>query len=194
MVVAVAKHDADVHARVPSDLLDAVRESNTDVSEAVRTGLKLAAYGEEVAEAEAKNDVAREQWEATDAAIDDLLAEFENRKALTSEEVTDALATLRESRAEAVDCRMQERVQQAQTAVEARQEDELADALADLDAMVQSGEHVWTGHARVQELASEFQMPPEQIIDRLRERNPDVPAEQFEKRKPYETGRAGRVR
>lgn len=183
-VVTVPKHDTVAKARVPSSLYEKAQALDTPVSDLIRTGLKMGVYGEEVVAAEAKNEVDREQCEATEAGINKLISAFEQRdaKAFTRTEVVDALESLRDERVTAVDQRIQERQQQSQTAVETRQEEELDDALATLEMETvrhPNGRRVFPDYPPVRDVASEFGVTPNEIIETLRERNPDVPSHAF---------------
>lgn len=183
-VVTVPKHDTSVTFRCPTDLYEKAQALSTSISEAGRTGLKLAVYGEEVVAAEAKNEVDREQCEATEAAINERIAAFEQRDAgaFTRQEVVDAFESLRDERVTAVNQRIQERQQQSQTAVETRQEEELHDVLATLEMETvrhPSGRRVFPDFPSVRDVASEFGVSPDEIIETLRERNPDVPSHAF---------------
>ncbi|RBI63622.1 hypothetical protein DMJ13_03560 [halophilic archaeon] len=184
-MVTVAKHDVQAKARVPSDLRDAVKASNTSLSEAARNGMKMAVYDEKVVEAEAKNEVDYEQYTNWESAIDALIADLESRdaEAFTRAEVTDMLETLCDSQGEAVNRRIQKRTQQPETG----HEDELEDALADLERKTVrhssdgiTGPRVFPDHSSVIDVSREFGMRPEDVIEKLQERNPDVPSQAFE--------------
>lgn len=131
VVVTVAKHDAKVKARVPSALRDAVQASPTSISDAIRNGLKLAANGEEVAEAEEKNEVASEQcsqWrEDIETALSDL--HREHGEALSFDAVHDTFETLCRERGDAVAAANAERSQRAQSQLAARDADPEAASL-----------------------------------------------------------------
>lgn len=156
---------------------------SASLSEAARRGVRAEAYGEQVVEAEEKNDVAREQREQTLSEIDEAMARVKDDEAnaFTEEEVLDTLETLRESIDDNVERQIHARQQQTKEATPTRGNELLEEWLAELDSILSRGENVYPGHGKVEKAVEVSGVSgPEEIIDLLKERNPDVPESQFE--------------
>ena len=100
------------------------------------------------------------------AEIDNRIAELEEQIQRRKEEIED----LRTERA-AVEQRLEE---------EDTVNDEYQQLLEELDDLLEQGSRVFVGHAKVERAAQLADTSQEAVLDELRDRNPDIPEEQFE--------------
>lgn len=111
--------------RQPKPLVEAAGIENK--TQWVNRHLQQEVRGEEIVEAETKNEVAREQSDNTLEAIEsvrsDLLKRGESSGAVSIEQVEDALTELMQEREQAVETSNKERLQQAQSRVADRESD-----------------------------------------------------------------------
>lgn len=167
---------------VPVEAAEIVKnDPEKDYSGSMQRGLRAEAYGEQVVEAEEKNDVAREQREQTLSEIEETIARFEDSEAFSRQQVVDELETLRESIDDNVERQIHARQQQATEDSPTRENERLEECLADLDSILSRGENVFSGHGKVEKAVEVSGVSgPEEVIDLLKERHPNLPESRFE--------------
>lgn len=129
-----------------------------ELSEAVREAYRIVAYGD------GYQDRDRLQQQLQRAK-----SEYE-RQVEEKERV--------ESRMDDVEARIRRLRDQLET-IES-QEDRYEEELQELEEQVRNGAYIFPDHAGVQRAAETAGMDPNQVIDDLQERNPDVPPRAFE--------------
>jgi len=147
-----------------------------NVSESARRGVREDAYGEQVVKAERKNDAARKSLESAISAFKRVEREFSNIPS-----VAEQLKEERISLTHGVVRTNYERWKTAESVDESDPEERVDES--DLERLeeqtIQQGGRVFPDHGKVQKIA-----PPgvtgEEIVELLRERNPNVSEEQFE--------------
>lgn len=84
---------------------------------------------------------------------------------------------------------LDEHLEQINMALESARESEnqRETILADLEELLDSGQSVFPAHARVRDAASVSALSADEIVELLKERNPDVPDAQFEDRYQRDT-------
>lgn len=146
--------------RVPGHVRDAAqdRTEHGELSERVRTLYQRAAFGEEVAE---HDTVQRELNRVRD-------------------EKDDVRRQIREKQAEL------ERLERRETRLEEKlskhtsRKDKFEGHLESLETQLRRGAHISPSHPGVQRAANTGEVDPEEVIEELQERNPEVPEYAFE--------------
>lgn len=149
------------------------------ISEACReTGLIPAARGEAVVEASKKEQLATEQWERTEDGILSVLAYLDNIAgdggAVTMERVHSEFDAFREERGETIAEQVAEPVTEAVDEYESENREKYEDLLATMGDQLQSGTRVFEGHGKVKRAADLSDQTPAEVIEELKEHNPDV--------------------
>jgi len=63
--------------------------------------------------------------------------------------------------------------------------DTYENGLADLEDILDDGKNVDPGHGKVEKVANKYGRTPEQVIEDLKDRNPDLPDDRFDERRSY---------
>lgn len=120
--------DARVIFRIDSDLKESANElPHVSLSEDSRRGVRAAVYGEPIVQAEAINEVAREQWEETESAfesVQETLRDIASESGAVALET--AIETIEDAKAErdaAISAAISERTERAEAEVEEREAD-----------------------------------------------------------------------
>ena len=156
-----------VNHLVPESIRDTAQENGEhgEVSEAVRTAYRIVAFGEEFGGAnrlEMELRKVQDEKQRTEAKIREVEAELENL-AQREEQIKDRIAD-----------------------VDSRNE-RFEKTLSDLEAMLDRGEAVFEGHAAVQSAARLGSRNPHEIVETLKDRNPDLPEKAFKDQRKVET-------
>lgn len=173
----------NVHLPVKEKEVVSQRSDMTVAEACRRTGLLPAARGEDAVEAAVRQEDATEQWERTESGIASVLAYLDNIAgdggAVTIETVHEEFEAFCDERGEAIAEQFADSVSEVVDEYEQEQSAKFESVMADLDSSLQDGNHVFPAHGQVTEAAERGGMPPEEVIDRLKQRNPDVPEAQF---------------
>lgn len=146
--------------------------------------LKFRVYGEEFVAAEVKREIATEQWEDTESGIVSVLSYLEtiagDGGAVTIETVYEEFDAFREEREDAIAKRFEEPAVEIRNELEAEQDEAFEEKLEAIENELREGCHVFPEHGMVEDASTLRGIDPEEVIDLLKERNPDIPAQQFE--------------
>lgn len=151
--------DVRVSHIVPADDRDAAQENTErgEISDAIRYVYRAFADGE------AYPGIGRDAAER--AALQtriDRLDEYESSVAEIREDMTEYVATLEERKEERIAAR-----------------DEYEDRLRSLEADLRDGAHVDPEHGKVRDAAKSCGRSPTEVVEELKQRNPDVPDHAF---------------
>ncbi|MFC6826521.1 hypothetical protein [Halopelagius fulvigenes] len=160
---------------------------NTSVAAECRRGVNAAAYGKKVVEADEKNDLARSQLDSSLSEIEDTIEWFEEASeeegadAFSAETVVERLEVLRASINDNVEQQIRDREKAAKDGPSQANE-KLEEHLTALDSLLQDGTHVFPEHGRIRDAAKVSGMRPEDVIELLKERNPEIPDRKFQEK------------
>jgi len=149
-----------VNVEMPDHLHNAVMRElpHGKFSEEVRSLAQRLAFGEEIAEDDA------------------LRAELENVRA----EIDDVDATMTELRAKRKELENKEKRIEKKVDKQAKQQQKHEGQIEMLEGELRAGQNLDEGDGRVKRAADSGRMKPEHVIEKLRNRNPEVPDYAFE--------------
>lgn len=144
---------------VPEDLREDAKENSGhgDLSDAVRQAYRIIAYGDDYEDTfrlQQRLERARNEYERL---VED--------KEQIEREMRDV-----SSRIDSLDRKLEES-KEAEAAFE--------DELSHLEAAVRSGEHIFPSHGKVQNAAEIGSVEPKDVVDQLKNRNPEIPDDAF---------------
>ncbi len=146
--------------RVPSHVRDAAqdRTEHGELSEEVRSLYQRIAFGEEVAE----HDTVRRELERV------------------RDEKDDTRRQIRELQAELEELERRETRLEEKLSKHTSRQDKYEGHLEALETQLRDGTHIWPDHPGVKRAANTAEMEPEEVIEELQERNPEVPDYAFQ--------------
>lgn len=171
---------------LPEEEKQIVKESGGygALSSACQRGVLAEARGEEYVAADEMRKLARSQWEDTEEGIESVLSALETSAsdggAVTMERVHEEFDAFREERRTAITEPVQDSVSEAVQEHVKEQQEEFESLLVELEDLLRQGNHVFVGHGQVKDAAKLDNSEPEDIIDLLKQRNPEIPDYAFE--------------
>lgn len=136
--------------------------------------LKRRAYGQDFVAAEVLDEYAFEQLESMRRALIPVKQQFHNLPSVIEE-----LETFERELIHDVARNVYEREQQVRSEYEEEREETFEEQLAEIEGNLHDGMHIWPAHGDVEELAEIRGTEPAEIIELLKQRNPDVPEYAF---------------
>jgi len=149
--------------------------------------LKHRVFGEPYVTADTKNELTDTHLDTVQSARASYRQQIEQCSVNGMIRVEDALAAEAESFIPALHALARERHERESDAMgeyEQKQTEKVEEAWAELDAEVQAGCRLFPGHGKVRNIVNLTRKTPEEVIEEVRERNPDASASQF----PYTDG------